>query len=79
MNSVIKTDKDITTENMKKLSYLDCILTETSRMYCSTPSTFQRIAAEDISLGGVLVPKGTLVDMTWINFLYNPDVFVDPL
>ena len=24
------------------------------------------------------MPKGTLVDMTWINFLHNPNIFVKP-
>ena len=48
-------------------------------MFCSAPSTFQRKVIKDVTLGGVVLPKDTLIDMTWVNFLYNPSIFDNPL
>ena len=78
IDSVIKSDEDITIDNIKKIPYLDCIISEISRIYCSVPFTFQRKVTEDITVGGVTLTKGTLVDRSWINFFFNEDTFEKP-
>ena len=42
IDSVIGSDKDITVENFKKMSYLDCVINETSRLCCTVGGLFQR-------------------------------------
>ena len=42
INSVIKSDQDITAENIKKLPYLECCIAETSRMINSATGLFER-------------------------------------
>jgi len=79
INQVIKSDENITPENMKKLPYLDCIMTESYRMFNSVPYTFQRKVDENMTVGGVPIAKGTLLDMSWINFLHSPEYFENPL
>ena len=63
---------------MKKIPFLDCIILETERIFSSAPFNFQRKASKDITVGGVTLAKGTLVDRSWINYLHNPQLFENP-
>jgi cytochrome P450 len=78
INSVIQSDADITVDNFKKLNYLNCVITETSRMYSSSGGIFDRIASEDMEMFGIGVKKGTLVGACWIAHLRSPDYFEQP-
>jgi cytochrome P450 len=75
IDSVIKSDADITVANIKKLRYLECVIHETSRKMCSVVGMFTRKPTEDTTLGGVPIKKGTLIDAFWINIMYNPETF----
>jgi cytochrome P450 len=44
VNSVIKSDQDITVENLKRLTYIDWIQHETTRMYGPANGVLFRIA-----------------------------------
>jgi cholesterol 24-hydroxylase len=44
INAIIKSDEDITLENMKKLTYIDWIQYETTRMYGPANGIFYRMA-----------------------------------
>lgn len=79
INSVIKSEDDITVENMKKLPYLECVISETSRMFNPAPGLFQRELTEDTTLGKVPLKKGVLIDSIWVAILFNPTTFADPL
>jgi len=61
--------------NFKKIPYLECIINENSRFSSSIFNTFTKIATEDITIGGVLIKKGTMVDSVWTDTFYNPDIF----
>jgi cytochrome P450 len=47
INAVIKSDADIQSENLKKLTYIDWIQFETTRMYGPVNGILLRVAAED--------------------------------
>ena len=72
-------DSDITVENMKKLQYLDCVLTETSRLFPSSGGLFDRILDEDITMFGVPINRGIFISGNWIASFHNPSVFEQPL
>ena len=48
-------------------------------MLSSAVNLFTRRLAQDTTIGGVPVSKGTLIDCTWISILYNPQVFENPM
>ena len=40
---------------------------------------FTRRVTEDTYIGGIPIKKDTLIDSSWINFLYDPKVFENPM
>ena len=58
---------------------MECVILETSRIYCSVPSTFNRELSEETTLGGVGLERGMLLNSCWLSIFYNPDIFEDPL
>lgn len=53
INEVIKTDQDITKENLKKLTYIDWIQNETTRHYGPGIGIFLRYAQKDHLIGQI--------------------------
>jgi len=51
VDSVIKSDKDFTIENLNKLEYLDMVRKETARYYGPALSLFMRRCLKDNVLG----------------------------
>jgi cytochrome P450 len=78
INAVIKSDADITYENLKKLTYIDWIQYETTRMYGPSNGILFRVATEDNYLKDVQITKGTLVTTQNFGCHYNPNFFKDP-
>jgi cytochrome P450 len=79
IDSVIKSDADITVANLRKLRYLECVINETSRKMCPAVGMFVRKTSEDTTLGGVPIQKGTIIDCFWLNMLFNSDNFKNPM
>ena len=57
---VIKSDKDITVENFKKMPYLDCVINEAMRFFSPVPGPFQQEFIEDTTIGGFLFKRELL-------------------
>lgn len=53
-------DRSPTPADLKKLEYVTCVIEESMRLY-PPAYVFERQAAEDDEIGGVHVPKGTIV------------------
>jgi cytochrome P450 len=53
--------KDITYENLKKLTYCDDVMKETLRMYSPSAGIIPREAVKDHYIGSIPIKKGTLV------------------
>lgn len=75
---MIKSDEDITPENFKKMPYLECVLSETARIFNPATNFFQREMAEDTTLGGVPLKKGLLLDIIYFNNNFNKKDFENP-
>lgn len=70
-------ENGITTENLKELKYLDCVIKECQRLYPSVPIT-GRESVEDFKLGDYTIPKGSTVDVFIYALHRDPDVYPNP-
>lgn len=66
-----------TVEDLSKLPYALCVLKEAMRLYPSVPM-FDRIAKEDVEIGGVALPKGTMFFLLPYALHRRPDIYGDP-
>lgn len=71
VDEVIKTDADITYENLKKLTYIDWIQFETTRYYGPGNGVFARDASVDNYILKVPIKKGTLITIQPIANHFN--------
>lgn len=78
MDSIIKSDKDITYENLKKLTYIDCIQNETTRHYGPIICNFERIALEDNFIKDIPISKGTVVTINVRGVHYSEKYYKNP-
>lgn len=78
INSTIKSDEDITHENLKKLTYIDWIQNETTRHYGPAVRNFERIAIEDNFIKDIPISKGTVVSIQQRGPHYSETYFKDP-
>lgn len=74
----IKSDEDITVENLKKLTYIDWIQYETTRMYGPANGIFLRVATQDNYIKDLPIRKGTILGAQPRGSHYNPKYFKDP-
>lgn len=78
INSIIKTDKDITFDNLKKLTYIDWIQFETTRIYGPTNGLFWRKATEDNKILDIPIKKGTIVSTQPKGNHFSTKYYKDP-
>jgi cytochrome P450 family 4 len=79
IDEVIKSDTDITADSIKHLTYLDCVISETSRIFSSGAGIIEREFIADTVFGGAPVQKGTCVTAHWISLFHDPSTFERPL
>ena len=79
LHTHIHTDQDWTPSNIKKLIFLEACLKETMRMFGPVTSLFVREATSDHMFKGVLVRKGTLLNVSLHSSHYSPKYFQEPL
>ncbi|XP_053475415.1 cytochrome P450 4V2 [Ictalurus furcatus] len=70
-------DRPITTEDLKKLRYLECVIKEALRIFPSVPF-FARSICEDTKINGYKVPKGVNVIILTYALHRDPRVFPEP-
>ena len=68
---MIKSDKDITHANLKKLHYLECVQHETMRLDGPTSGILPRIVIKDHYIKDVPISKGTAVSVNGIPNQYS--------
>src|SRR5262249_52385590 len=70
-------DRCPTLQDLEHLPYTEMIIKESLRMYPPVAS-IGRDTAEDIELGGYLLPKGTSLIVNTYAMHHNPKYFIDP-
>ncbi|KAG8169546.1 hypothetical protein KVR01_000291 [Diaporthe batatas] len=65
---------DASFAELDKLPYLECFAKESMRVY-SPSTTYHRAASEDVIVEGVVIPKGTLLDLCPSVTLFNPQIW----
>ena len=69
---VIKSESDITFENLKRLTYIDCIQKETGRMYGTTGAVIYREVLKDSMIKNIPILKGSMVAVQSMGSRFNP-------
>ncbi|KAI9028827.1 cytochrome P450, partial [Phycomyces nitens] len=67
-----------TIDQTKSMEYINAVIKETLRSHSPGLSTFARQATKDTELGGVLIPKGTMVTIDIFSLHRNPNVWNNP-
>ncbi|KAI8980476.1 cytochrome P450 [Pilobolus umbonatus] len=71
-------DKIPTSEQLREMEYLDCVIKETLRLDPPAPTTVARVASEDVMMNGIHIPKGSIVNVDIIATHLNPELWDDP-
>ncbi|XP_054149154.1 cytochrome P450 4V2 [Melozone crissalis] len=71
------TERPVTTEDLKNLRYLECVVKEALRLYPSVPM-FARSLREDCCIRGYQIPRGANVLVLTYALHRDPEVFPDP-
>lgn len=71
---------EATYEILDKMSYLDCVIDETLRMYPIGPALLRKCLKDyKVSDSDVVIPKGTSVFIPVLGYHRDPDVYENPL
>ncbi|KAI8138513.1 cytochrome P450 [Fennellomyces sp. T-0311] len=67
-----------TVEQMQQMTYINMVIKEVLRISGPADALISRVATKDTELGGVFVPKGTLVSVSITELHRNPKVWENP-
>lgn len=70
-------ERVITSEDIREMKYLDCVMKESQRLYPSLPLIGREIQ-EDIVINGMTVPEGTACMLCTFMLHRNEEVFQNP-
>ncbi|NXU36597.1 CP4V2 protein, partial [Drymodes brunneopygia] len=71
------TERSVTTDDLKNLRYLECVVKEALRLFPSVPM-FGRTLREDCSIKGHQIPRGATILILTYALHRNPEIFPDP-
>ncbi|NWY44096.1 CP4V2 protein, partial [Sylvia atricapilla] len=71
------TERPVTTDDLKNLRYLECVVKEALRLYPSVPM-FARTLREDCCIKGYQIPRGANVLVLTYALHRDPEIFPDP-
>jgi cytochrome P450 family 3 subfamily A len=77
IDKVMKTHDKVDYDTVKGMPYLDMCISETLRLYPAGPRT-DRVAANDITINGVFIPKGMNVTIPIYVLHMDPNVWPEP-
>ncbi|KAL4508335.1 hypothetical protein ABPG72_003639 [Tetrahymena utriculariae] len=78
IQATIKSQADLTSENIKNMKYLQAFVNEVLRHYTIADQLFMRIATQDIKLGNLKVKKGTILNVGNLENHFDPKYFKNP-
>ncbi|NWS29244.1 CP4V2 protein, partial [Polioptila caerulea] len=71
------TERSVTTDDLKNLRYLECVVKEALRLFPSVPM-FARTLREDCCIKGYQIPRGANILVLTYALHRNPEIFPDP-
>ena len=71
-------EDDFGYNNLKKMTYIDCVEKEVTRFYGPTHNGFPRITSKDYLLKGVPIKKGTIASPQSIGLHYYDKYYKNP-
>ena len=71
IDEYIKSDSDITYENLKRMTYIDYLQNETLRAYGPGLGIFPREAQKDNFIKDIPIGKGTYIVASFLSNFYN--------
>ncbi|KAK8775566.1 hypothetical protein V5799_031090 [Amblyomma americanum] len=79
LDSIFGDDKEryVTSEDLRKMKYLECAIKEAQRIYPSVP-LISRTCEEPFEIDGATLPAGTVVQIAAYFLHRNPEVFPKP-
>ena len=78
MDASIGTSRMVTADDVPRLSYLQCIISETLRLYPAAPLLLPHESSADCKVGGYDVPSGTMLIVNAYAIHRDPAVWEDP-
>ncbi|KAL4457019.1 hypothetical protein ABPG74_014657 [Tetrahymena malaccensis] len=78
IKATIKSQADLSSDNIKNMKYLQAFVNEVLRHYTIADQLFMRIATQDIKLGNLNVKKGTILNVGILENHFNPKYFKNP-
>lgn len=78
IDSVIGHDRLMEESDVSKLPYLQCIISETLRLNTTVPLLVPHESSADCTMGGYLVPRGTIVFVNAWAIHRDPKLWEDP-
>ncbi|XBI65361.1 hypothetical protein VPH35_045230 [Triticum aestivum] len=78
IDASIGTSRMVTADNVPRLSYLQCIINETLRLYPAAPLLLPHESSIDCKVGGYEVPSGTMLIVNAYALHRDPAVWEDP-
>ena len=75
---LVKRNEDITPEKLNKVETISAFLKEALRMAGPAPIFFDREAAEEHHLADVKIPKGAMINCSFVSNNFNPEYFKAP-
>jgi cytochrome P450 len=74
----VGTSRLITADDVSGLTYLQCIISETLRLYPAAPLMLPHESSADCKVGGYDVPRGTMLLVNVYAIHRDPEVWEDP-
>ena len=71
-------EDNCTYENLKKMTYIDCVEKEVTRFYGPANNVILRAAARDHYLKGVPIKKDTFFGMNYVGMHYSEEYYENP-
>ena len=71
-------EDDFSYDNLKKMTYIDCVEKEVTRFYGPIPNSFIKVAMKDYELKGVPIKKGTSLMPQFFGVHYDDKYYKNP-
>ena len=71
-------DDDFSYENLKKLTYIDCVMNEVTRYYGPVVALFRRKCIKDYEINGVPIKRDTNISLQTIGIHYSEEYYKNP-